>query len=101
VQKSIDQVLDGLAMPKFTETISGISGLAAVLILLALYLYVAAFPAYVIVRWITERLDRRLYTHVTGEHPGVEWGAPRSQATTNTQEMRQAAGAGADRPPRG
>jgi predicted acylesterase/phospholipase RssA len=95
VQKNIDRVLVSLTMPKLTETISGISGVAAVLILLALYLYVAAFPAYVIVRRITSQLDRRLYSEITGEEPGIEWDAPRGPAT-NVPEMRQAARAGAE-----
>lgn len=54
-------------------TIQGLSGLAAFFGVLALILYLIAFPGYLILRRTIAALDRKKYKRLTGTEPSVRW----------------------------
>ena len=74
-QRWIDVVLEKrLGMPGIGTTIHDLAGLVSILVLVAFSLYLAAFPAYELIRHLTLRLDRRVYREFAGEEPRVRWG---------------------------
>ncbi|WP_028573875.1 patatin-like phospholipase family protein [Desulfonatronovibrio hydrogenovorans] len=54
-------------------TVQGLSGLAAILFMLGLIIYLIAFPLYLILRRTVSALDRRMYKKLTGVEPSTRW----------------------------
>jgi predicted acylesterase/phospholipase RssA len=77
----LNRMLERLGMPNLTAIISGVTGLAAVLLVLGFYLYLLFFFCYNIVRRNALRLDRRNYRKLTGLDPSVEWDEPAQSRT--------------------
>jgi predicted acylesterase/phospholipase RssA len=70
-----DPLLLHLGLPSVSATITGFSGVAAVLFLIFLAGYCFLFPAFVVVRRIASTLDKRNYRRITG----LDWSATWSQ----------------------
>jgi len=56
------------------ETVHELSGLISVVLLLALALYLAAFPSYEIIRRLALKRDWKVYKDITNQDPSVAWG---------------------------
>jgi predicted acylesterase/phospholipase RssA len=74
LHQAIDSLLAHLQVPLLDETVHGVSGLISVLLVLALALYVAAFPVYWATRHFAVHRDREEYRKLTGCLPTPAWG---------------------------
>jgi predicted acylesterase/phospholipase RssA len=74
-----------------SKIIDGLAHLLAVLMVIALALYVASYPVYEAVRWMAMKLDRRNYKRITGTDFTVHW----------TEDQETVTKEGSDAPPAG
>ncbi|HEY1206681.1 MAG: patatin-like phospholipase family protein [Bryobacteraceae bacterium] len=72
-QEPIERSLRFLGLPGLRTSIQALSGVLAFLGLLGLSLYLVSFPVYLVVHHMARRLDRRLYTKITGVHHSAHW----------------------------
>lgn len=69
----INALLTRLGLLDLTAFITGISGIAAFLVMLLITLYLVSFPVYTIVRRYAACRDRKVYKDLTGVEPSAHW----------------------------
>ena len=69
----LESLLSKLGLTSLNQTVLGISGLLALVILVSLTLYLFSFPVYVLVRTYSLYLDKVRYRKITGQDWSVRW----------------------------
>jgi len=84
VSSLLDAILLRFGQLGWNTTLTGLSGIAALLILVALALYLVSFPIYLLVRFIASTMDERAYKALAGKGPNTCWedGSPPDQSGT-------------------
>lgn len=80
----LDSILSHLGLLELSMSIKGLAGVAAVLVLTIIALYIASFPVFVLVRRIAVALDRKTYKELTGVEPSTSWTAKEEGDATET-----------------
>jgi predicted acylesterase/phospholipase RssA len=69
----LNKALEAWGLLDVQTTISGLSGMAALVAVFFFVCYVITFPAYIILRGMITARDHKIYKDLTGMEPSVQW----------------------------
>ncbi len=78
----LNKALQAWGLLDVQTTISGLSGMAALVTVFLLVCYVITFPGYIMLRRMITARDRNIYKDLTGMEPSVQW-SPAQEAEHN------------------